>query len=291
MIAERRKILTMVHGHKINVDEAEGLLDALEHAPEPAPELKVEIITANPKLQKVLDDIKKIAPSNSAVLIIGESGTGKELIARAIYQASPRRDKAFIPVNCAGISETLFESELFGHERGAFTGAMSRKVGRIEMADGGTLFLDEIGALPMNLQAKMLRFLETGEFERIGGTQTIQVDIRLIAATNKDLQAEVDANRFREDLFHCLNIISIESPPLRERMEDIPLLTDYFLKKHATRHNKAILTIAQEAMDVLMAYDWPGNVRELYNVIEGAVVLCGGDTIQVEHLPEALTKE
>lgn len=291
MIAERRKILTMLHGHKINVDEAEGLLDALEHAPEPAPELKVEIITANPKLQKVLDDIKKIAPSNSAVLIIGESGTGKELIARAIYQASPRRDKAFIPVNCAGISETLFESELFGHERGAFTGAMSRKVGRIEMADGGTLFLDEIGALPMNLQAKMLRFLETGEFERIGGTQTIQVDIRLIAATNKDLQAEVDANRFREDLFHCLNIISIESPPLRERMEDIPLLTDYFLKKHATRHNKAILTIAQEAMDVLMAYDWPGNVRELYNVIEGAVVLCGGDTIQVEHLPEALTKE
>ncbi len=291
MIAERRKILTMLHEHKINVDEAEGLFDALEHAPEPAPELKVEIITVNPQMQKVLDDIKKIAPSNSTVLIIGESGTGKELIARAIYQASPRRDKAFIPVNCAGISEPLFESELFGHERGAFTGAMSRKVGRIEMADGGTLFLDEIGALPINLQAKMLRFLETGEFERIGGTQTIQVDVRLIAATNKDLQAEVEAKRFREDLYYRLNVISIESPPLRERMEDIPPLVDYFLEKYATRNNRAIPTVAQEAMDVLMTYNWPGNVRELCNVIERAVVLCDDDTIQVEHLPEAFAKE
>ena len=290
MIAERRKILTMLHEHKINVDEAEGLMNALEHAPEPAPELKVEIITANPKLQKVLDDIKKIAPSSSTVLIIGESGTGKELIARAIHQDSPRRDKPFIPANCAAMPVTLLESKLFGHERGAFTGANSRKIGLIEQANDGTLFLVAIDELPMELQVKLLRFADVGEFIRIGGTQTIQADVRLIAATNKNLWAEVKENRFREDLYYRLNVISIESPPLRERMEDIPPLVDYFLEKYATRNNRAIPTVAQEAMNVLMAYNWPGNVRELCNVIERAVVLCDGDTIQVEHLPEALTK-
>jgi transcriptional regulator with PAS, ATPase and Fis domain len=288
--SERRKVLSILYEHKINVDEAEGLLDALEHAPEPAPELKVEYITANPKMQKVLDDAQKIASSSSPVLIIGETGTGKELVARLIHQTSPRWDKMFVAVNCCvAIPETLLEAETFGYMRGAFTGAIYDKPGRIELTDGGTLFLDAIDELTMPFQGNLLLFIETGEFVRIGGTRSTPADVRLIAATNKDLRAEVQAGRFREDLFYRLSAMSLQLPPLRERVEDFPLLVDYFLKKYARRDNRAITGIAKEAMDVLMAYAWPGNVRELASVIERALGLCNREMIQVEHLPDALT--
>ena len=291
MIAERRKVLTMLHEQKINVDEAEGLLDALEQAPEPAQELKVEYITANPRTQKILDYALKAAPSNLPVLIVGESGTGKWVMARLIHHNSPRRDRPFVIFDCALSSEILFESELFGHERGAFTGAVHRKVGLIERANGGTLFLDGIGKLPMGLQPKLLRFAETGEFERIGSTEAIRADVRLIAITNKNLQAEVQAGRFRQDLLDCLSVILLEIPPLRERPEDIPLLADYFLKNGAIQSGRSVPTIAPEAMDVLMAYSWPVNARDLYRAMERALVLCEGNTIKVEHLPDALTEQ
>jgi DNA-binding NtrC family response regulator len=280
----------MLHEQKINVDEAEGLLDALEQTPEPAQELKVEYITANPRTQEVLDYALKAASSNLPVLIVGESGTGKWVMARVIHQDSPRRDRPFVIFDCALSSEILFESELFGHERGAFTGAIHRKTGLIERANGGTLFFDDIGELPMGLQPKLLRFAETGEFERIGSTEAICADVRLIAVTNKDLKAEVQAGRFRQDLLDCLSVILLEIPPLRERPEDIPLLADYFLKNSAIQSGRSAPMVAPEAMDVLMAYSWPGNGRELYRAMEGALVLCEGNTIKVEHLPDALTE-
>jgi DNA-binding NtrC family response regulator len=289
MMSERRKVLTMLHEHKIDVDEAEGLLDALEYAPEEMPEPKVEYITANPKTQEVLDYARKAAPSSAPVMIVGESGTGKVVLARLIHQESGRRDKPFVYVNCMSLPEILFEADLFGYERGAFTGANQRMEGFIEQANGGTLFLDSIDELPMSLQLKLIPFVKTGEFRRMGGTEMMQADVRLISVTNEDLQAKIQTGRFSQDLYDCLSVIRLDIPPLRERVEDIPVLAEYFLKKYGVQLDKSILTIAQEAMDMLIAYPWPGNARELSRVIQGALVLCTSDAIEVKHLPDALT--
>jgi transcriptional regulator with GAF, ATPase, and Fis domain len=222
------------------------------------------------------------------VLIQGESGTGKELIANGIHHGSPRRSRPFIKVNCAALPETLLESELFGYERGAFTGAVARKEGRFELADGGTLFLDEIGDLSPATQAKLLRVLQEGEFERLGGTRTLRVDVRLVAATHTDLAALVQDRRFREDLFYRLNVITIRIPPLRDRREDIPLLAQHFLRRFAAKNAKGIAGFTDEALDLLETYAWPGNVRELENVIERAVVLTRSSMISPADLPETL---
>jgi len=232
--------------------------------------------------------ISRIAPTDSTVLIRGESGTGKELAARAIQVNSPRASKTFVAVNCAALTESLLESELFGHERGAFTGAIAQKKGKLEMADGGTIFLDEIGELAPLMQAKLLRVLQEREFERVGGTQTIKVDLRLIAATNKDLEAAIARGEFRQDLYYRLNVVGLEMPPLRERKEDIPLLASFFLEKYGHKCRQRAIKMSQEARLRLVNYDWPGNVRELENVIERAVVLSSTDTIMPEDLPEAL---
>ncbi|HEX9898924.1 MAG TPA: sigma-54 dependent transcriptional regulator, partial [Candidatus Methylomirabilis sp.] len=225
-----------------------------------------QIIGGSPAMLRTLELVNQVAPSTATILIQGESGTGKELIANAIHHGSPRRHRPFIKVNCAALPETLLESELFGYERGAFTGAVARKEGRFELADGGTLFMDEIGDLSLATQAKLLRVLQEGEFERLGGTRTLKVDIRLVAATNTDLTSLVQEKRFREDLFYRLNVITIQLPALRERPEDVPLLAQHFLRRHATKNTKAITGFTEEAIEVLQGYDWPGNVRELENV-------------------------
>jgi Nif-specific regulatory protein len=224
-------------------------------------------------MQRVYQFISKIAPTDATVLIGGESGTGKELAARAIHRNSKRAQKSFIAVNCAALSESLLESELFGHERGAFTGAIAQKKGRFEIADGGTVFLDEIGELTPPLQVKLLRVLQEREFERVGGTLTIKVDLRVIAATNKNLENAMVAGEFRHDLYYRLNVVALEMPPLRERREDIMLLANYFVEKYGARCNRKLRGISPEARERLLAYDWPGNVRELENTIERAVVL------------------
>jgi Nif-specific regulatory protein len=232
--------------------------------------------------------ISRIAPTDSTVLIRGESGTGKELAARAIQVNSPRAARAFVAVNCAALTESLLESELFGHEKGAFTGAIAQKKGKLEMADGGTIFLDEIGELAPLLQAKLLRVLQEREFERVGGTSTVKVDLRLIAATNKDLEEAIRRGEFRQDLYYRLNVVSLEMPPLRERKEDIPLLASFFVEKYGRKCRQCAMKMSKEARLRLVNYDWPGNVRELENVIERAVVLSSTDTIMPEDLPEAL---
>lgn len=290
MIGERRKVLTMLHEQKVSVEEAEGLLDALEQTSEPIPERGVEYVTANPKTQEMLDYARKAAPSNLPVLIVGEAGTGKVVLARVIHQDSPRRDKPFVYANCALSPDFLVDSELFGHEHGAFTGAIDRKTGLIERANGGTLLLDSIDELPSGTQAKLLRFIYMGEFERIGGTDTVQADVRLVAITNKDLRAEAEAGKFRQDLLDSLNAILLEVLPLRDRHEDIPLLADYFLKDSAIQSGRPVSAVAPEAMDALTAYNWPGNAREFARVMERALVLCGGETIQMEHLPDTLIR-
>lgn len=239
-------------------------------------------------MQKVYHFISKVAPTDSTVLITGESGTGKELAARAIHRNSKRAQKPFVAVNCAALNESLLESELFGHERGAFTGALAQKKGRLEIADGGTVFLDEIGELSSALQVKLLRVLQEREFERVGGTQTIKIDIRLIAATNRNLEEAIEAGEFRQDLYYRLNVVSFELPALRDRREDIPLLANYFANKYSIKCNRKLRGIAPEARARLAAYDWPGNVRELENTIERAVVLGTTDLILPEDLPEAL---
>ncbi|RKY04365.1 Fis family transcriptional regulator [Candidatus Poribacteria bacterium] len=244
-----------------------------------------DIIYRSEKMAEVIEITKRVASVNSTVLIRGESGTGKELIARAIHQASPRRDGPFIPVNCGALPETLLESELFGHEKGAFTGAIARKLGRFELADGGTIFLDEIGDMPPALQVKLLRVLQDKQFERVGGTKTIKVDVRVIAATNQNLEKLMAEGKFREDLYYRLNVITIFIPPLRERPEDIPILAEHFLRKYCLETKKKIKGFAPETMDILMSYHWPGNVRELENAIEHAVVLAKGDIITPEDLP------
>ena len=247
-----------------------------------------QIIGGSPAMHRTLDLVNQVAPSAATVLIQGESGTGKELIANAIHHGSPRRSRPFIKVSCAALPETLIESELFGYERGAFTGAVSRKEGRFELADGGTLFMDEIGELSPATQAKLLRVLQEGEFERLGATRTLKVDVRLVAATNADLATLVREKRFREDLFYRLNVVTLQLPPLRERQEDIPLLAQHFLRKFAAKNAKSITGFVDEALDLLQTYAWPGNVRELENVIERAVVLTRSSMLSPADLPETV---
>ncbi len=243
------------------------------------------IVGQSKAMQEVFRLVEKVADTDSTVLITGESGTGKELIAHAIHYASDRRDKPFIPVNCAAIPEELLESELFGHEKGAFTHAIRTRIGRFELANKGTIFLDEIGEMSPSLQVKLLRVLQERKFERVGGVKTISVDIRVVAATNIDLEEAVKEGRFREDLFYRLNVIPIKMPPLRERRSDIPLLANHFLKQYSKDKGRKVESISQEAMEVLMNYDWPGNVRELENIIERVVILSNGKVIKKEDLP------
>jgi formate hydrogenlyase transcriptional activator len=240
-----------------------------------------EIIGRSPALQRVLRQVEQVAPTDTTVLITGETGTGKELVARAIHNMSARKHRPMITVNCGAISAGLVESELFGHEKGAFTGAVSRKVGRFELASGGTIFLDEIGDLSLDLQVKLLRVLQEGEFQRVGGTATIKVDVRVIAATHKDLDAAVESGRFRADLFYRLNVFPIRTPPLRERREDIPALVRYFVMKYTAKTGKRIDTVPKTVLDSLGAYAWPGNVRELANVLERSVIVSRGTSLEL----------
>jgi Nif-specific regulatory protein len=246
------------------------------------------LVGESPPIREVLQFISKVAATDSTVLLSGESGTGKELAARAIHLNSKRADKTFMAVNCAALAESLLESELFGHEKGSFTGALTQKKGRLEIADGGTVFLDEIGELSPALQVKLLRVLQEREFERVGGTRTVKVDIRLITATNKNLEESIANGSFRQDLYYRLNVVNLEMPPLRERPEDIPLLANYFAAKYAERCNRRIIGIAADAQARLASYYWPGNVRELENAIERAVVLGATDRILLEDLPESI---
>ena len=228
---------------------------------------------------------KKVANSKSTVLLLGESGTGKEVIARSIHQWSDRAKGPFIPVNCVALSENLLESELFGHEKGAFTGAIQQKKGKLELADSGTLFLDEVGDISPSLQAKLLRVLQDHEFERVGGTKYIKVDIRVVAATNRDLNKAISDGKFREDLYYRLNVVNIKMPPLRDRTDDISILAEYFVNKFNIEMKKDVKKISSEAMNILLQYHWPGNIRELQNVIERGVVLCNGSELMPEDLP------
>src|SRR6185369_197333 len=246
------------------------------------------LVGESPPIREVLQFISKVAPTDSTVLLSGESGTGKELAARAIHLNSKRAEKPFMAVNCAALAESLLESELFGHEKGSFTGALAQKKGRLEIADGGTVFLDEVGELTPPLQVKLLRVLQEREFERVGGTVTIKVDLRLIAATNKNLEEAIEAGQFRQDLYYRLNVVSLEMPALRDRREDIMLLANYFVDKYGALCNRKLKGFSPEARKWLLSYDWPGNVRELENAIERAVVLGTTDMILAEDLPEAL---
>jgi two-component system response regulator HydG len=248
-----------------------------------------EIVGTSPALRRVLDVATQAAPSSATVLVLGESGTGKELLARYIHEQSARARGAFIAVNCSAIPETILEAELFGHERGAFTGAVGRREGRFAKAAGGTLFLDEIGELSPSVQVKLLRVLQEGEYEPVGG-DTVKADVRIVAATNRDLRAQVAAGRFREDLFYRLNVIAVTAPPLRARREDIPLLVDHFLGTYCAKNNRARLSVSRAVMQLLGDYAWPGNVRELENVIERAVVLCRGDTLTADDLPDVIVQ-
>ena len=238
----------------------------------------------------VYENIIQVAHANATVMIRGESGTGKELVAHAIHYNSPRAAKPFVKINCGAIPENLIESELFGYEKGAFTGATERKKGKFELADGGTIFLDEIGELPLNLQVRLLRILQEKEFERVGGVKTIKINVRIIAATNRNLEDEIAENRFREDLYYRLNVFPIYIPPLRERKTDILLLAEHFLSKYARENNKQISRLSTLAIDLLNSYHWPGNVREIQNCMERAVLICEGDTIQSTHLPPTLQR-
>jgi formate hydrogenlyase transcriptional activator len=239
------------------------------------------MVGAGPAFQSILKDIQIVAPTDSSVLILGETGTGKELVARAIHELSSRKNGSFVKVNCAAIPASLLESELFGHEKGSFTGAVAQKIGRFELAHQGTLFLDEIGEMPLELQPKLLHAIQDQEFERIGGSRTIRADIRFIAATNRDLKAMVEENRFRADLYYRLDVYPLHVPPLRDRREDIPLLTRYFVQKHAHRMDRKVERIPAEAMEALTNYDWPGNIRELQNVLERSVILSSGPDLRV----------
>src|SRR6202795_1764263 len=241
-----------------------------------------EIIGASSALQRVLFLVSKVAPTDATVLVTGETGTGKELIARAIHKSSLRSERAFVSVNCAAIPRDLIASELFGHEKGAFTGAVQKRLGRFELAEGGTIFLDEVGELPAETQLALLRVLQEREFERVGGAQSISTDVRVIAATNRDLQTAITAGTFRMDLFYRLNVFPIEVPSLRERQEDIPMLVDYFIGRFAGKAGKKIRNIDRATLELFQSYAWPGNVRELQNVVERSVVLCEGETFSVD---------
>ena len=241
-----------------------------------------EIVGPSPALQTVLSRISKVAPSDSTVLITGETGTGKELVARAIHRRSNRNSRAFVSVNCAAIPRDLIASELFGHEKGAFTGATQQRMGRFELASGGTLFLDEVGELPAETQISLLRVLQEHEFERVGGTRSIRADVRVIAATNRDLQAAISAGSFRSDLYYRLHVFPIEMPPLRERKEDIPLLVEYFIDRYARKAGKHITTVDKKTLRLLQSYPWPGNIRELQNVVERSVIVCETEIFSVD---------
>lgn len=248
------------------------------------------IIGKNYRLREIFELLHEVAPTKTTVLIEGESGTGKELIAKAIHYASPRRDKPFIKINCAALAEGILESELFGHVKGAFTGAVADKPGRFELADKGTIFLDEIGDITPHTQVRLLRVLQESEFERVGGTKTVRVDVRVIAATNKDLKRLVDEGRFREDLYYRLKVMPITIPSLRERKDDIPLLVKHFMGKFNREMGRNILHISPPAMEMLLAYNYPGNIRELEHIIEHAFVRCSGNTLLPEHLPKDVQK-
>jgi Nif-specific regulatory protein len=239
-------------------------------------------------MRQIYEEIGQVAGTTATVLILGESGTGKELVAQAIHANSERARQPFVKINGAAFPETLFESELFGHERGAFTGAVSRKKGRLDLAQKGTLFLDEIAELPLSTQVKLLRVLQFREFERLGGTETLKADVRLVAATNKNIEQAVEAGAFREDLYYRLNVFTIAMPPLREHPTDVPALVEYFLEKYSTAHRRKVRRIASSAVDILCQHRWPGNVRELENAVERAVVACDGSVIEERHLPKAL---
>ena len=244
------------------------------------------IVGKNAQMRQVFQLMDRVAPTKTTVLIEGESGTGKELVAQAIHQISPRAHQAFVKVNCGVLAEGVLESELFGHIKGAFTGAIANKLGRFELADKGTVFLDEIGDMSPNTQVKLLRVLQEGEFERVGGIRPVKVDVRIIAATNRDLKAEVASGRFREDLYYRLKVVPLRLPPLRARKDDLPLLIDHFLEKFRESTGKEIRKVSSRAMEILLKYDYPGNVRELENIIEHAFVCCQGETISPEDLPQ-----
>jgi two-component system response regulator HydG len=246
------------------------------------------IVGTSPAWKRTIEMVYQAAPSSATVLLCGESGTGKELLAKAIHQASLRARETFVAFNCAAFPETLIESELFGYERGAFTGAVGRRQGRFELAHGGTIFLDEVGEMSPQAQVKLLRVLQEGEFERLGSSDAVRVDVRVVAATNKDLGAEVRAGRFREDLFYRLNVIAISLPPLRERKEDIPLLVEHFLQAYCAKNNRPLMNVTREAMDRLCAYAWPGNVRELENTVERCVVMTRTGEIDAGDLPSPI---
>ena len=268
------------------VDENTALKNTLAFAFDPG-----NCIGQSPPMRSLLNMVSTIAPSEATVLVTGESGTGKEVIAKMIHANSNRRDGPYIAVNCAAITETLLESELFGHEKGAFTGAEKRRDGRFFAANKGTIFLDEIGEIPMPMQAKLLRAIQEREIQRVGGDQVIKVDVRILAATNKDLQEEVAAGRFRQDLFYRLNVVSLNLPPLRERAEDIPLLAMHFLKSFALKNEKSVKGFTPGAMDRLLKHSWPGNVRELENAVERAVVLLVGEYVSERELPPVLKEQ
>src|SRR5213082_1201299 len=271
--------------------ERDTLLDTIRRALSRLDARDQEIISASSEMEAVKKLILKVARSNSTVLIRGESGTGKELIARAIHTQSPRADQMFQAVNCAAINENLLESELFGHEKGAFTGAHAEKKGLFEIADLGTLFLDEIAELDIGMQAKLLRALQERRIRRVGGTHELPIDVRVVAATNRDLRAMVGDGRFRDDLYYRINVLSIDVPPLRERREDIPVLLDYFLKKHTKNTSRLIKGLAPETKKLMYDYSWPGNVRQLESAIERAILLCEGDTISPDDLPSEIRQE
>ncbi len=241
-------------------------------------------------MRRVLEQIRKVAPTDATVVVLGESGTGKELVARALHDASPRKDGPFVSISCAAIPEGLLESELFGHERGAFTGAIRKKLGRFELAHEGTLFLDEIGEVPPSVQVKLLRVLQERRFERVGGEETVEVNVRVVSATNRDLSAMVRAGRFREDLFYRLDVVEIPLPPLRERPGDVEELARWFLQRASPRLGRAVKDFAPEALDLLRRHRWPGNVRELENVVEQALVFADGELVRPEDLPEGLRR-
>lgn len=249
-----------------------------------------KMIGKSAEIQKVFNLVEKVAPSKASVLITGESGVGKELVADAVHSLSPRKNNSFIKVHCAALSESLLESELFGHEKGAYTGADSMKKGRFELAHGGTIFLDEIGEINQQTQIKLLRVLQEKKFERVGGEETIEVDVRVVAATNRNLEEEVRAGRFREDLYYRLNVVSIHVPSLRERKDDIPLLVDAFVKKFSEENGKNVTGIDAKARSALYKYDWPGNIRQLQNCIESACVMCSGTEISLEDLPPSISE-
>jgi DNA-binding NtrC family response regulator len=268
--------------------EREQLKRAVALLSETVGERYRQIVGQSATVQHAMEIAKKAASSRATVLLLGESGTGKELFTRAIHDWSERHDQPFIAINCVALSKELLESELFGHEKGAFTGAFQRKKGKLELAQGGTVFLDEVGDLAPELQAKLLRFLQEREFERVGGTHPIQVDVRILAATNRDLDRATREGRFRDDLYYRLNVVSITLPPLRERRDDIPALAYFFLRRFAAETKKPFAAIAQDVQDRLLAYDWPGNVRELANVMERAVVLGQGPQVTLQDLPPTL---